>query len=676
MTDIIHLLYTEDNFQDADLTRVHFETAATDFQIEIVGTGAACLARLAEQSFDVLLLDNRLPDMDGLDVLGKLRANGHTLPVVMVTGMGDEETVAKSLRAGAADYVSKSEPDYLIMLPELLRQVVARQSRLSHGNDGEQRNQKILYIEPNAMDVELTEQHFASAAPHLQLHPVTSSHDALTLLTGKHDFDLVLTDLRVPDMNALELLRETLHRGIELPFVVITGRGDEATAVAILRLGAYDYLVKRKDYLIQLPHSIDHALHRFDLDQTADRLNSELTELTASLEDKVASRTTDLVNANTALSESLQHFQMVFDHVPVGNIETDENGQILSFNFAAQEMFGYSADEAIGQDVKMLLLDPVASQHDQYIQNFRETSVSKITRSGREVIGLRKNGEEFPMHLGVGEMKIGDKRTFINSAADLTEVKALEENLRHAQRMEAVGQLTGGIAHDFNNILGIILGYLELIQGKVSGDETTSAYTNSALKGVHRAADITRKLLNFSREEVGEEKLTSINEFVEGMKELIAKSLTVSINTSTHLTENIWLVKINPGDLEDTLLNLALNARDAMPSGGALMIETSNKVLDESYVQQNPQGRVGEFVMLSVSDSGQGMNPKVRDKVLEPFFTTKEKGKGTGLGLSMVYGFVQRSGGHIKIYSEVGEGTTIQIYLPRARIEDEVEVTV
>jgi len=249
----------------------------------------------------------------------------------------------------------------------------------------------------------------------------------------------------------------------------------------------------------------------------------------------------------------------------------------------------------------------------------------------------------------------------------------LEQKLRQSQKMEAVGQLTGGIAHDFNNILGIVMGNLELLKRRVSNDETISPLVAAALDGVDRGAAITRKLLIYSRDDAGEEKLVLINEYVKGMEELIAKSLTVSIHTTTHLAENIWPVKVNIGDLQDALLNLSLNARDAMSDGGDLIFETSNKELDEEYVKCNPQAQAGEFVMLSISDTGRGMTAETREKAIEPFFTTKKAGKGTGLGLSMVYGFVQRSGGHIKIYSEVGEGTTIRIYLPRADENGKIE---
>ena len=446
MTGLIRLLYTEDNMQDADLTRTHFESAASDFHIEVVGTGTACLTRLSEDSFDILLLDNRLPDMDGLDILGKLRANGETLPVVMVTGMGDEETVAKSLRAGAVDYVSKSDPGYLIRLPDLLRQVVIRQHRLSYGNKGEPRNQKILYIEPNAMDVELTEQHFASTAPHLQLHTIKSGRDALTLLVGEHDFDLVLTDLRVPDMNALELIREVQHRGIELPFVVITGRGDEATAVAILRLGAYDYMVKRKNYLMQLPHAIDHALHRFNLDQTTQRLNAELAELNASLEQKVETRTAELqeeviVRKAAELASSNRELQLkaVIESLIEGLVVSDLDGQVLHFNQAALKSHGFTASKEWQRLLPEFADTFQLSTMDGTVLPLEQWPLARIIR-GETLQGLAlcikhiQAGWQRIFSYGgaIAHDKQGKPLVAIVTISDITQSKIAESNLRIA----------------------------------------------------------------------------------------------------------------------------------------------------------------------------------------------------------------------------------------------------
>jgi PAS domain S-box-containing protein len=250
---------------------------------------------------------------------------------------------------------------------------------------------------------------------------------------------------------------------------------------------------------------------------------------------------------------------------------------------------------------------------------------------------------------------------------DITERRLAEEALRHAQKMEAVGQLTGGLAHDLNNMLSIISMSVGILDQKTAGMPDLARYIDAALNGVKRAAGLTRKLLDFSRTEADETLRVSVNEFVCGMENLIAKTLTPAITLQTDLAEDAWLVDIDPGDLEHAILNLALNARDAMPDGGVLVIETANKVIDEHYVRRNPGSSAGEYVMIAISDSGIGMPPEIAGKAFEPFFTTKEVGKGTGLGLSMVYAFVRRSGGHAKIYSEPGQGTAVHLYLPRAR---------
>ncbi|MEP3245822.1 MAG: transporter substrate-binding domain-containing protein [Sneathiella sp.] len=249
--------------------------------------------------------------------------------------------------------------------------------------------------------------------------------------------------------------------------------------------------------------------------------------------------------------------------------------------------------------------------------------------------------------------------------------QVLEQQLRHSQKMDAVGQLTGGIAHDFNNILAIILGNLELLHESLNKERDNEAKgrIDAALMGTRRGADLTRKLLNFSRNDTEGAKCINVNEFVQNLEGLLKKSLTVTIDIEFELSDELWTVDVDPGDLQDALINLSINARDAMPEGGSLVFSTQNKILDTDYARLNPQAKAGEYVMLSVSDTGQGMSSDIKEHVFEPFFTTKAQGKGTGLGLSMVYGFVKRSQGHIEIYSEIDEGTTFKIYLPRAEQE-------
>jgi len=283
---------------------------------------------------------------------------------------------------------------------------------------------------------------------------------------------------------------------------------------------------------------------------------------------------------------------------------------------------------------------------------------------------LYPDGEERVIH-SVGQHIRDDNGKIVRLAGisrDVTEFKQSEIALRRSQKMDAIGQLSGGVAHDFNNILGIIQGNLELLEEMLEGNGPALERIEKAIKGTVRGAEITRKLLGFSRKDSAQTTLTSVNRFIESLHDLVAKSLTASITVQTELPDNLWPVEIDTGDFEDTLLNLALNARDAMPNGGQLVIETENKTLDASYTDQNPTGQTGEFVMISVSDTGSGMSDEVRERVFEPFYTTKSHEKGTGLGLSLVYGFIQRSGGHMKVYSEQGVGTTFKMYLPRADV--------
>ena len=250
---------------------------------------------------------------------------------------------------------------------------------------------------------------------------------------------------------------------------------------------------------------------------------------------------------------------------------------------------------------------------------------------------------------------------------DVTETKVVEDQLRQAQKMEVVGQLTGGVAHDFNNLLAIMIGNLELASESAEPGTEHFNHIARALSAAERGATLTRQLLAFSRKQILQPQLVDLNKLVPRAIEMFHPALGETIEIETVLAGGLWKTMVDPGQLEHALLNLAVNARDAMPSGGRLTIETANARLDEEYRQLNRFARPGRYVILAVSDTGSGMAPDVAARAFEPFFTTKEVGKGSGLGLSMVYGFVKQSGGHIKIYSEVGRGTTIKLYFPCAR---------
>lgn len=249
---------------------------------------------------------------------------------------------------------------------------------------------------------------------------------------------------------------------------------------------------------------------------------------------------------------------------------------------------------------------------------------------------------------------------------DITQSKHTEEALRRSQKMDAVGQLTGGIAHDFNNIMGIILGNVELLELQDIQDEKITKRLEPIKKSAERAVKLTRQLLSFSRRKADQLSPTNINDQLSEMKSLIVHSITPEIEVVYQFAKDLWITKIDPGDFQDAVINIVINARDAMDRSGHLTIESTNCQLDEKYCSHNPEVKKGDYIQLIISDNGKGMSIKQQERIFEPFYTTKAEGSGTGLGLAMVFGFVERSKGHIKVYSEIGIGTTFRIYLPRA----------
>ncbi len=391
------------------------------------------------------------------------------------------------------------------------------------------------------------------------------------------------------------------------------------------------------------------------------KVRTEFTNIPVSIID-----ISDRILAERKLQESEERFRVATMTAGDAIISADAKGRITFWNAAAERIFGYAEHQIVGRRISKLVPKSLRSKHGSSFRRALTLVDQEPAATGIESIGLHKDGREMPVEISVSRWMAAGQHHFTAIIRDISERKQLEKQIRRAQKMEAVGQLTGGISHDFNNKLGVIIGNLDLLMGQIVENPVAQEYAEAALEGAERAAELTRKLLGFSRIDFGSASLVNVNEFIGGMEHLITRSLTAAIAVNTHLASDIWPVNVDPGDFEDMLLNLALKARDAMPNGGFLVIESANKTLDEGYVQQTPGARTGDHVVISVSDTGCGMSPEILDQIFEPFFTTKSMEQGTGLGLAMVYGFVQRSRGHIKVYSEPGRGTTIRIYLPRA----------
>lgn len=358
---------------------------------------------------------------------------------------------------------------------------------------------------------------------------------------------------------------------------------------------------------------------------------------------------------------------------------TNPQGAIEYVNPAFTRITGYSREEALGQNPRVLKSE---RQDPAFYLELWKTITQGETWRG-ELVNRRKDGTLYTEQMSITPVRSarGEVTHFIATKRDVTERKSLEEQVRQATKMEAVGRLAGGVAHDFNNLLTIINGYAELLIDTFNADENVSIPLKEIKSAGERAASLTRQLLAFSRRQVLAPQVLNLNAVVSNLEKMLKRLIGEDIKLRTVLDPELGRVKADPGQIEQVIMNLAVNARDAMPHGGNLSIETGNVDLDENYARTHVTVKPGPHVMLAVGDTGLGMTPEVRARIFEPFFTTKEQGQGTGLGLATVYGIVKQSGGSIWVYSEPGQGTVFKIYLPvvgesvssvqaRAEVED------
>jgi len=509
---------------------------------------------------------------------------------------------------------------------------------------------KILIVEDMPIDAELIERELRRAGIVFTAQRVATK---AAFLTALRDFapEIVLSDYNLPQFSGPEALRLLKETGSAAPFILITGSLTEEVAVECMKDGAHDYILKTS--LTRLPSALRSAL-----------------EKVKTIEEKQ--------NAEAALRKSEEQYRLIAENTSDLICMVDWHGKYTYLSPSYRDVLGYAPESLIGQN-SLLLLHPEDRRKAQ-AEALRSVSHHGAT-DAIELRAKHKNGnwKVFETLVNWTYDSQGKRQYGIFVSRDITDrkqaeltlreseekLRASEDQLRMSQKLEAIGQLAGGVAHDFNNLLTVISGYSELVLNRLSQGDDNRGKVEEIKRAADRAASLTRQLLAFSRKQVLQPKLFDLNHLVSDITKMLRRLIGEHIEMTTVIGEPAP-INADPGQIEQVLMNLVVNARDAMPNGGRLTIETARVEIDETYASTHLSVQTGSYVMLAVSDTGFGIDPETQKHIFEPFFTTKEQGKGTGLGLSTVYGIVKQSGGHIWLYSEPAQGTVFKIYLPVA----------
>jgi two-component system, cell cycle sensor histidine kinase and response regulator CckA len=457
-------------------------------------------------------------------------------------------------------------------------------------------------------------------------------------------FDLIISDYRLPGFLAPEALAMWKDRGLDCPFLVVSGSIGEEQAVELLRAGAADFFLK--DRLSRLCSAVGRELREVDARRTLRHTERQREE------------------ALLRLRRSERLFQDLFESAPEATVIVEVDGTIRQINKQGERLFGYGREELRGGEVETLICPSAREAYRRIRKHLDERPVARLLDAeARNLLATRKDGSTFPAEIGLSPMTTESGVTIV-AFQDVTDRHRLEERVRQAEKMEAIGRLAGGVAHDFNNVLGVILGHAQIMLRAIPSDHPMRSRLAEIASASNRAASLTHQLLAFSRPQAVETRVLDLNQIVSGIESMLTRLIGEDVTLTCRLGQGLGRVRSDPTQIEQVLMNLAINARDAMPQGGQLVLQTSNADLDETTAG-GTRTAAGSYVCLSVADTGEGMSPEVKARVFEPFFTTKEPGRGTGLGLATVHGIVQQSEGFVSLHSELGCGTTFKIYLPR-----------
>lgn len=620
VTTVLRTLILEDRREDAELVRHALLRGGIEGEVELAGTREQYLEAL-DRPFDIVLADYRLPGYDALAALADLRRRQPETPLIVVTAsLGDEAAVA-CIKRGAADYLLK---DRLARLPAAVLHAV---------------NERRLATDKRRAEVELTavEKRFRQ------------------LIENVTDYSILILDqngcVTTWNAGAEGLLGYTSSEILAKHFSAFYSEDDKRRRLPeeLLRQAAASGRAETEGWRLRKDGQ------KFWANVIITALRDEAGVSYGFGE--VARDFTERKRAEEALWINQRIFQTSLDLIAV----TDRKGTFTHVSPSSAIIVGYEPEEMVGRSAGEFI-------YPEDLENTR-VQMRSARRAGTpqnfECRYAHRNGRAVTV-AWTGVWSEPEQRHFF-IGRDVTEAKRQAKALAQSQKMEAVGQLTGGLAHDLNNLLGIVIGNLDLIQEELPEEHAVQQFAKDAVDACLRGANLNKSLLAFSRRQDLHPQRVEMNATVTGMAAMLRHVIGERIVIDVAIHDTAWPVRVDLSQLESTILNLAINSRDAMPDGGRLFLETSNAVLDAAYAIENRDVVPGEYAVIAISDTGSGMTAETLARVFEPFFTTKEVGKGTGLGLSMVHGFIKQSSGHIKIYSEPGRGTTVRLYLPRDR---------
>jgi PAS domain S-box-containing protein len=625
----IRVLLIEDSEADADLI-VHAVTRGyPGAHIDWAVSHRQFTELLAANDYDIAIADYRLPDWTGMEAVRELRHLGLDIPLILVTGeLGDERAV-ECVKSGAADYVLKTGT--LARLPIAVTRALEEKRTRSESRRSQQ------LVEQAQQQAREQEERFLQLAETID--------EVFFVMDAQHRETLYINPAYE---RAWGRSCQSLYDNPK-SFVESVPAGDRERLVEYMDSVSRGEQVGKLEYRIIQPNGnvrwlLAHAVPIRDKHGEVYRIGGVALDITEARE------------ARLALEEIAERLQKLTE-TSFDAIDISQDGIIQEANPGYLKMFGYERmEDVIGRPVTDFVADASRAEVEMRLTNNVEGTY--------ELEGRRRDGKKLLLEATARMHAIRGRTVRITALRDVTERRALEDQFRHAQKMEAVGRLAGGVAHDFNNLLTVILSYTDMLIEGVSPKDPRGDDLSEIRKATVTAASLTRQLLAFSRQQVIEPRLVNLNDIVESSDKMLRRLIGEDVEVHMTLSSSALTVMIDPGQLEQVMMNLAVNARDAMPMGGKLTLETADVTLDAEYARDHWPLVPGNFAMLAMSDIGCGMDEQTRALMFEPFFTTKPVGQGTGLGLATVYGIVKQSNGLIWVYSEPGKGTTFKIYFP------------